>query len=76
VSKVRETRGHLAVVDVLCDRCGTSCLCPLGNFEAATITAAWGYSSGKDGEAHEAHLCEECYDTRSKTMNITPEIRE
>ena len=64
------------VVNVSCDRCGKDCKCPLGNMEVATIHAHWGYSSGKDTEVHEAHLCEECYDEMIKIMNIKVDIQE
>ncbi|KKM03547.1 hypothetical protein LCGC14_1773430 [marine sediment metagenome] len=65
-----------ALIDVLCDRCGKSCKCPLGNVEAALLGAHWGYSSGKDTEIHEAHLCEDCYDETVKTMGIKVSVRE
>lgn len=34
------------------------------------IKQTWGYSSGKDGEYHEAVLCEPCYDLVFKDVQI------
>lgn len=30
----------------------------------------WGYGSPKDGEVHEFHLCEPCYDELIKTFKV------
>lgn len=35
----------------------------------------WGYSSRKDGETHEAVLCENCYDAVFKDVKITVKSR-
>ena len=70
----RETVSTL--INISCDRCGKDCKCPLGNIEVATIYAHWGYSSGKDAEIHEVHLCEACYDETIKTMDIKVSVHE
>ncbi len=63
------------VIDIICDLCGESCLDELGiNFEYATLKSNWGYGSNKDGEKHEVHLCENCYDRITKHFNINIKI--
>ncbi len=75
--QLEEKRETVSVlINISCDRCGKDCKCPLGNMEVATIRAHWGYSSGKDTEIHEAHLCEACYDETIGTMNIKVSVRE
>jgi hypothetical protein len=53
------------VTRVVCDVCSASCgdrtLSGFVDFEFATLSANWGYSSGRDGEAHLMHLCEPCF---------------
>lgn len=50
--------------DVVCDLCGQSCRDEHDfNYHYATLTATWGYGSGKDGETWEAHICEKCVDS-------------
>ncbi len=59
--------------DILCDKCGKSCRDSEGmNHEYAEIEAHWGFGSGKDGEAHEAQVCEKCYDG----LGIKPAIKD
>jgi hypothetical protein len=49
--------------DIICDKCGKSCLDKEGmNFEYATVEAYWGYGSDKDLYHDEAQVCEQCYD--------------
>ena len=50
---------------ILCDICGKTCTDDYYNeHENATLEAAWGYNSGRDGGKFEIHLCENCfYDT-------------
>lgn len=63
------------LVDVVCDRCGGSCISErietadadgnpveLPSVEKATVRADWGFFSGKDGERWDADLCETCSD--------------
>lgn len=56
------------VADILCNICGESCKIPIGggcfNIEAVTVKADFGYGSDRDGEHHEAHLCQGCYEAR------------
>jgi hypothetical protein len=40
------------------------------------LRQTWGYSSRKDGEAHEAVLCEGCYDAVFKDVRIKVTTRE
>jgi hypothetical protein len=61
-----------AIVDVVCDRCGQSCInwklwgAPesvenaTAIAEYATFEAHWGYGSRHDGDHWLAHLCEAC----------------
>jgi hypothetical protein len=64
------------VDDIVCNRCGktTSTAAGYGGFEAATLSARWGYGSRKDTQVHEAHLCETCYDAVIETFEHPPEI--
>tara|TARA_Y100000310_G_C20313943_1_gene637521 strand:+ start:404 stop:655 length:252 start_codon:yes stop_codon:yes gene_type:complete len=49
------------IIDCECDVCGKKCKSEYG-IERGVLSADWGYGSNKDGERHECHLCEECYD--------------
>lgn len=66
----------IKVVDtIMCDTCGKSCTDDYGNHENATLEALWGYSSRKDNQRFEIHLCESCFDEtldflRKKRKNI------
>ena len=62
------------IADVLCNRCGASTKCPLGNFECISAVASWGYSSLKDMEKHRFDLCEDCYDRFVECFIIPPTI--
>lgn len=67
------------VVDVKCNSCGNSCIKSKQDlaFEFATIHAAWGYFSNKrDGEVHEAHLCQSCFEKLIKKFAIPTLIAE
>ena len=57
------------VIDIVCDVCGQSCASPFGP-ERMVLTAVWGYSSGKDGEAWTADLCEKCVDNMLTFVNF------
>jgi hypothetical protein len=48
--------------DIFCNKCGRSCQTTEGYPQFAELTSQWGYASSKDGERHQAHLCEACYD--------------
>lgn len=65
--KIREQRLLDETVGYKCDVCGQPCFNEEGaqradSTEHATLCAEWGYWSEKDGELHECHLCERCYD--------------
>jgi len=68
----RQHREVEVIADVVCDRCGQSCVnrevwgAPESVEDATTIAevatfeAHWGYGSHHDGERWLAHLCEAC----------------
>lgn len=59
--------------DILCDKCGKSTRDSESmNFEYAAISSHWGFGSNKDGEHHEAQLCEACYDA----IGLRPFIKD
>lgn len=72
-----ETRDVQVKESVTCNKCGKSCR--LGGeddvFGFITLKEMWGYESDKDGEAHQSHMCEQCYDALIATFVIPPEIR-
>jgi hypothetical protein len=60
--------------DVICDCCGKSCKVYWGKkgksftFEFMTLSADWGYGSGKDMERYQAQICEKCVDKKLSPM--------
>lgn len=44
--------------------------------ECVEIIKKWGFFSGKDGEIHQFHICESCYDAWIATFAIAPEVTE
>ena len=53
----------------ICDVCGKTCTDDFyNNHENATLEAAWGYNSGRDGSRFEIHLCENCCDDTIQWM--------
>lgn len=64
MSEIKEKQEVEKVVGYRCDICGHEC--PHG--EHATLHAQWGYDSHKDGEIHECHICEKCYDAHIVTL--------
>jgi len=65
MSKITEKREVEQVVGYVCDICCKEC--PHG--EHATLHAQWGFDSSKDGEVHECHMCEVCYDQIKVLIN-------
>lgn len=68
-----------AIVDVICNSCGKSCLKVKkeDSLEFATIYATWGYfSNNRDGQIHEGHLCQVCFDKITKKFAIPTLIEE
>ena len=55
---------EVEVVDMaLCDCCGKEIKTLKADYEDyLVIDKTWGYGSTKDGERHEVHICESCYD--------------
>mgnify|MGYP001590916277 CR=1 FL=1 len=73
------------VQDVICNKCGKSCLGSVLTISSSTVeeidfpivaqlNADWGYGSKKDGERHKSHLCESCYDEIVRSFLIEPLI--
>lgn len=65
IRKQIEAQKVEVIKDILCNKCGNSCKKDLEyeSFEFASLQVHWGYSSvGHDGEVHEAHLCEQCWE--------------
>lgn len=67
------TRSVKFTEDILCNKCGQSTKCPMGNFECISATAHWGYDSRKDMQVHRFDLCESCYDEFAKTFKLMVE---
>ncbi len=47
-----------------------------GDDEIIEVKHSFGYGSKHDMEAHELHICEECYFENIKTLAIPPTVRE
>ena len=66
IKKEQETQIVEIIKDVLCNKCGNSCKKFDGlvtSFEFAELKVYWGYFSiDRDGEVHEAHLCQNCWE--------------
>lgn len=65
IRKEQEIQNVEVIKDVLCNKCGNSCMKQEGTFKEpsfAELTAHWGYfSDNRDGEVHGAHLCQNCW---------------
>lgn len=74
--KTKKIQKEVEVIeDYICNKCGKSTKeQSCGNYECANLTAYWGYGSKRDGQEHEAHLCEKCYDEFIKSFVIQPDI--
>ena len=58
------------VVDVMCDVCGESTMKEFAH-EFAKLEVTWGFGSdGRDGEQHEIHFCQKCYEDMLIKMGI------
>jgi hypothetical protein len=64
------TMQTIQAADIICNKCGESTMCSMGNFECISAVAHWGYCSGKDMEIHRFDLCEKCYDQLAETFQI------
>ena len=85
--KIQQALRKVEVVqDIICNKCGKSCLGTVSavylgsvaetNFApVAQLNVDWGYGSKKDGERHESHLCESCYDEITSSFLIEPLIK-
>lgn len=60
------------IEDVICDICSKSCKDYMDNIEIASLIAHWGYSSKKDTQQFEVHLCENCFD---KTLEFLSKLK-
>jgi hypothetical protein len=65
-----------AIEDVVCNRCGKSCVDKGCGREFAYLQVSWGCDSRKDMEEHVSHLCEPCYDEIVATFAIPPTIED
>lgn len=73
----KETQEVELIDDVICNKCGKSCRDETtGLIEAVPLSMTWGYGSSKDGEGHESHVCEHCYDEIIAGFKIPPEVHE
>lgn len=69
IKKIKNIKTEV-ITNIICDSCGGSCVNKnIGSattpyFEFMTLKANWGYSSKKDLEKWEAHLCEKCVDEK------------
>lgn len=69
------------VVDVICDCCGNSCSKQFTDVEGQTynvpeymtLSAYWGYYSGKDLTKYTAHVCEKCVDEKFSFVKFKKE---
>ena len=61
--------------DILCNICGKSTKKKYG-FSTVELSVKWGYHSTKDGQYHESHLCETCYDNLVSQYQIPVTIKE
>lgn len=59
----------MVVDDVLCNRCGKSCLSEINIYERLHFEETWGYGSNKDMEKWTGDLCESCADAFEKWLN-------
>lgn len=77
IQKETETKNVEVIKDILCNKCGNSCkgqACD--GFECAELRAHWGYGSKRDGEVHEAHLCEKCWEEISTIFKHSDLVAE
>lgn len=76
VETVTEEREVTKLKDIICDVCDKTTTVIIStdgehfNHCYAKIEASWPYGSPKDTEAHEAYLCESCYDNIVETFKI------
>jgi hypothetical protein len=65
IRKENETKEVEVIKDVICNKCGGTTKKHDGfdgSFEFAELRVHWGYfSDNRDGEVHEAHLCQNCW---------------
>ena len=62
---------HQKVIDdINCDICKKSTKFDNRILNFATLSAEWGYGSKKDGESHEWHFCEQCYDSITENLAL------
>jgi len=69
IREENETKEVAVIKDVLCNKCGVSCLCHTTcGFSYASLNVHWGYGSTRDMEVHEAQLCQNCWEEIIKTF--------
>lgn len=64
--------------NLICNSCGRILLQENGicHEDFVRIVKKWGYFSNKDMQKHTVILCEECYDTWTKSLMIPPVVAE
>jgi hypothetical protein len=66
IKKEQEIKNIETIKDVICNNCGNSTKKHdgfNGSFAFAVLNVSWGYfSDNRDGEVHEAHLCQTCWE--------------
>lgn len=77
ISKEHKTKKVEVIKDILCNKCGNSCKKPHECMEFATLSVHWGYfSKSRDGEVHEAHLCQNCWEDITKEFKHSDLVAE
>jgi hypothetical protein len=73
IHKEKETQYVDIIKDIICNKCGNSCKATdCNNFVYASLNVHWGYGSVEhDGEVHEAHLCEKCWENIVATFKFS-----
>ena len=89
IIKEKDSLGEEISTDVICDSCGNSCRRNFDSnnpkfilndgevffsCEYMKIKACWGVLSKKDSEKWDAHVCEECADTKFPFIKFQKEI--
>jgi hypothetical protein len=62
VMRIYKEKTTQVLDQIMCDICGKNCTDDFyDNHENATLEANWGYSTSRDGDRFEIHLCENCF---------------
>lgn len=72
MARIKGFKRFVVDIDIICDKCGKSCICENGNIESAEfgeVSARFGYWSEQDGKIHQYELCESCFMNVVKLIN-------